>query len=403
MRQKYIAFFAVLVLLCGCESDDSDFGDIIAALQEQQSDSVMSIAFDYTALDEEAETYAEDDNDYVENSTFSNVIYVVYSGNTATLSGDVDAVSATVSGAHVVIEPYDKNIEYVLSGQSDDGSFKTYGENKFKLTLDGLRLTNPTGAAINNQCKKTAYIVLADGSDNTLADGTSYDIPATEDMKGTLFSEGQLAFSGSGTLTVTASYKNAIASDDYIVFRAGNVINVTSSAGNAIKANDGIYVRGGVLNVAVSADGAKGINCEAETMISGGRTTIITSGGTLVEGSDTTGCGGLKSDLQLTITAGTLLIKSTGEGAKGINCNADITITGGETACVTLGEKGNASPKGIKADGTIAISGGHVYSYSAYSDPVDGALGLTVADGYSLFTDEVRLFEVNYETTSNDE
>ena len=402
MKHKYIALFAALALFCGCESDDSDFDDIIAALQEEQGDSVMSIAFDYSVLYEEEAAYADDDNDYVENSTFSNVIYVVYSGNTATLSGDVDAVSATVSGAHVVVEPYDKNIEYVLSGQSDDGSFKTYGENKFKITLDGLDLTNPTGAVINNQCKKTAYIVLADGSDNSLADGSAYDLPDEEDMKGALFSEGQLAFSGSGTLTVTASYKNAIVSDDYIVFRAGNVINATSTAGNAIKANDGIYIRGGVLNIAVSADGAKGLNCEAETVISGGRTTIITSGGTHVEGVDTTGCGGLKSDLQLSVTAGTLLIKSTGEGAKGINCNADIAITGGTVCCVTLGEKGNTSPKGIKADGTIAVSDAHVYSYSAYSDPIDAALGLTVADGYSLLTDDAHLFEVSYDAATDD-
>ena len=74
------------------------------------------------------------------------------------------------------------------------------------ITLNEVSLTNPNGAVINvqgptsapNKGKRT-FIVLK--GTNALADGTSYtDTPSTEDEKATLFSEGQLVFSGTGSI-----------------------------------------------------------------------------------------------------------------------------------------------------------------------------------------------------------
>ena len=73
------------------------------------------------------------------------------------------------------------------------------------------------------------------------------------------------------------------------------------------------------------------------------------------------------------MTAGTLNRKSTGEGGKGINCDGNISVTDGELNVVTTGTKENASPKGVKADGAIAFSGGRIYSYSKYAAAIDAA------------------------------
>lgn len=388
-----------------CSDDDTDLGSLIEESENIEDEieneyDILSIEFDTTPLEEVEEEFAEDDNDYVENSDFTRIVYIDFDGDTATATGEVSRVGIDIDGAHVTVASTSKKMEYVLRGESDNGSFKIAqddaNETKIKMTLDGLTLKNPTGAAINNQYGKSLYIVLNEGTENTLTDGTSYTLTDGEDMKGTIFSEGQIIFSGNGTLNVYSNYKNGIVSDDYIVFRPGNVINVTSTSGNGIKANDGVFINGSVINVGVSANGAKGINSEYNVDIKGGRTTIITSGGTKVEGIDTTGVAGVKCDMWFLMSGGELNIKSTGEGGKGINCNGDITFNGGELNVVTLGIKSLSAPKGIKADGLIDLSVGSVYSYSANSKPIDAGTNLTIADGYTTYTNEERLFELRY-------
>ena len=182
-----------MAVFASCENDDTDFSHIIDGAEVE----VKDIEFDSTPLDEGVENIPSDDNDYVENSDFYSVVKVDYRGMTAVVSGDVDMVTVFVEGAHVTIHSYRHNIEYVLKGSSDNGSFKIYSDYKMKITLDGVALHHPSGAALNNQCGKSLYLVLAPGSENTLSDGDHYIMSGNEDMKGAFFSEGQIIFSGS--------------------------------------------------------------------------------------------------------------------------------------------------------------------------------------------------------------
>ena len=388
--------------LAACESDDTDFSSLTSDRWEDDGSgsggevvAVKDFDIDTTPL-AESETFSADDNDYVENSTFDYQVTISYSGTTATLTGDVERVSVSQTGAHVVITSNVKDMEYVLTGASANGSLKVYSDYKFKLTLNGVQLTNPTGAAINNQCGKSLYVVVADDTNNVLQDGASYIAAGDEDQRGTLFSEGQMIFSGKGLLSIYANAKNGIASDDYIRFRPGTNIYVNSTVNNGVKAKDGIFIAGGVLNIEVSGDGAKGLNCDMGIDVAGGRTTVITSGKSVIEANDTSSCAAVKCDSTLTITGGTLNLKSTGEGGKGINSKRDVIVKGGEINVVALGEKLNSSPKGIKADENISISGGYIYSYSAASSPIEAKGTLTVAPGYATYNPGERLWEVGY-------
>jgi len=307
-------------------------------------------------------------DDYVENSDFDSTININYSGTSATVTGSVSGVTVNVDGADITVEAGEtKGVEYVLTGSTNDGCFKIYGEKKFKLTLDGVSITNADGAAINIQSGKRVFIELADGTTNNLTDGSSYNKTDGEDMKGTLFSEGQLIFSGSGTLNVTGYGKHGIASDDYIRFRPGNVINITASAGNGVKTNDAIIVNGGVLNVQVSDTASKGLSTDGYFEVNGGRTTVITTGGGEYDSDeqDTSACAAIKADSIININGGELYLKSTGAGGKGISSDQDININDGTIQIVTTGKKytyGNydSSPKGIKADGNLTINGGEI-------------------------------------------
>lgn len=315
---------------------------------------------------EESETIDEDDEDYVENSSFDNEIAIAYSGTSATVTGSIDGVTVTADGADVIVNSESKGVKYVLSGTANKGSFKIYSRKKYEIELNGVNLTNSNGAAINSQSKKRAFVVLGKGTTNILEDGSSYDTPDGEDEKGAIFSEGQMIFSGNGTLNVTGNKKHGIASDDYLRFRPGNVINITAKAGNGLKANDSVGIDGGVLNITVTSTAGKGISSDGTVDIKGGRTTILTSGGPEYDEDeqDATACAGVKADSTFTMEGGQLYVQSTGNGGKGISGDQEIIFKGGEVRIITTGKiyeytsAITTSPKGIKADGNITIDGG---------------------------------------------
>lgn len=326
----------------------------------------FSVALNKNAIAESV-TVDTSDDDYIENTTFTKTITIAYStSGAATVSGD-DAGIVSVSGNDVtVINNTDDIIKYVLTGTTTNGFFKLYSTKKQAIVLNGVSITNPDGAAINNQSKKRTFIVLNDGSKNYLTDGANYsDATDNEDMKGCFFSEGQLVLSGSGYLEVSANCKAGIRSDDYVRTMPKTNIYVAASSGNGIRGNEAVVVTGGVININITGTADKGISSDGEVRIDGGRTTIMTSGGCEWDSDDQdyAACSGIKADSVITVNGGELNIKSTGTGGKGLNCDGKININDGTIRIVTTGKrqkdsKGSVSPKGIKADGDLTFNGG---------------------------------------------
>ena len=367
----------------------------------------FDIAIDLSSAEptEAASEYFPVEEDALENNTFATEV-------TIDLSNPVDktenGVKVTVKGGHVTANHGStKGICYVVSGTTTNGSLTVVGDKKYAVKLNGVNITNPDSAALNLLSGKRAYIILADGTTNTLTDGTGGS------HKGALYCKGKLLFNGSGALSVTGNTNNGIHSADYIVFRKGNNIHVKSTAGNGIKANDGVFVNGGILNVEVSAAAAKGINSESHIVINGGRTTVVTTGdGTYdTEDKEAKGAACIKADSTLTINGGELKLKSTGSGGKGISADMDAVFNGGSAYVITTGgqfksNNDTSSPKGIKIDGNITINGGRIWvrtsgyngegietkkemtitggevaSY-AYDDAVNSKGNMTISGGY---------------------
>ena len=340
--------------------------DVVNGVSTSGDVTSFSIALNKSTL---AETYQADagDEDYIENTTFDKTITITFSTTgDASVSGDDDAI-ISISGNDVIATNNTSNvIRYVLTGETSDGFFKLYSTKKQAIVLNGVSITNPDGAVINNQSKKRTFIVLNDGTTNSLTDGTNYsDATDDEDMKACFFSEGQLIFSGKGSLDVDANCKAGIRSDDYVRTLPGTNIYVDASSGNGIRGNDAVIVTGGVINVNITGTADKGISTDGEVRIDGGRTSILTSGGYEYDSddSDYTACAGIKADSVININGGELNIKSTGTGGKGLNCDAKININDGTIRIITTGKrqkdsKGSVSPKGIKADGDITVNGG---------------------------------------------
>ncbi len=304
-----------------------------------------------------------------------------------------DGVNIAVDGNDVIVtSTASDEFEYVLQGESSDGMFKIYSDKKFILTLNGLTLTNNDGPAINIQSGKKTTLTLADGTVNNLTDGKKYTACGEEDMKATLFSEGQIVVEGNGTLNVTGLKKHGICSDDYVKVNSGTV-NVLSAASDGIHANDYVSINGGVLNITASSDGidgdegyieinggettvnissdaCKGVKCDGAITMTAGSLTVNTSGGVEVTDGDPSYCTAVKTDADFSISGGTLTIVSTGEAGKGISVDGNVNITGG---VINISTSGNGSTytntesvtdsyaaTGIKADGNINILGGQV-------------------------------------------
>ena len=340
--------------------------DVINGVSSDGDVTSFKVAVNKNAI-AESQTVDGNDDDYIENTSFDKTITITFStSDMASVSGD-DAGIVSVNGNDVVAtNTTDQVIKYVLTGTTNDGFFKLYSSKKQAIVLNSVNITNPDGAAINNQSKKRTFVVLNESTKNYLTDGTTYnDATNDEDMKGCLFSEGQLIFSGSGYLEVNANCKAGIRSDDYVRTLPKSNIYVNASSGNGIRGNEAVIVTGGVINVNVSGTADKGISTDGEARFDGGRTTIITSGGYEYdsEDNDYTACSGVKADSLITINGGELNIMSTGTGGKGLNCDDKININDGVVRIITTGNrqkdsKGSVSPKGIKADGTITFNGG---------------------------------------------
>ena len=392
---------ALGLVVTSCVNDDTDMDDIIAQYQVEPA----SIELDYSELTEAPDVPVTDENDsayndYVENSPWNKVIQINFGGNTAEVTGTVSGVMVQTSGNHITVVNMSGPVKFVVSGTTTDGSLKFYGDKRFQILLNGAQITNPHGAAINNQGSKSLYVVLADGTTNRLQDGSDYVMVDEEDQKAALFSEGQIIFSGKGELTVNAQGRGGIRSDDYIRIRPGVKINIYSNALDGLRANDGIIIDGGVMNVQTTGSGAKGVRSGGVMTVNGGRVVAISQGDCRLETTDglvdTTACAALYCDTLLNVKGGILKLKATGDGGKGMNAKQDVIISGGQFQAVTTGTRELKKPKGVKIDGSFAITGGYFYSYSRRSDPLDIAGSTSIATGYKTWDQTPKVIIISY-------
>ena len=405
MRKRfcYSLVLALLgMLMAACQNDDTDMAEVLARYQVEP----VQVELDFSDLEESPDVPVTDENDsayndYVENSPWNKVIEISFADNTATVTGTVPGLMVQTAGAHVTVVNMSGPVKFVVTGRTTNGSLKFYGDKRFQLLLNGAEITNPAGAAVNNQGSKTMYIVMADGTVNRLQDGGTYTDVDEEDQKAALFSEGQLIFSGKGELAVTAMGRGGIRSDDYIRIRPGVKIHVSSSALDGLRANDGIIMDGGVVNIQTTGNGAKGVRSGGPMTVNGGRLIALSAGaprtGLDDDGAiDTTACAALYCDTLLTVNAGILKFKATGDGGKGLNAKGNAVMHGGSFTAVATGTREVKKPKGVKIDGNFAMDGGYFYTYSKRSDPLEVSGRLEVAQGYRTYDRGPKLITIAY-------
>lgn len=383
---------------------------------------------------------------YVDDSEVEdNTVSVSYNGTSATMTvaGNVaQYVTPKITNAHVSIVQSSEvsddvcgEITYSLAGTSTDGEFTMDGSYKATVDLNGLTLTNPSGAPLNIQDGKRIALSVKKSTENTLTDATSGD------WKGCIVCKGHLELKGKGTLNVYGNTAHGIYAKEYVEMK-NCTVNILSAIKDGINCNqyflmesgtlnisgigdDGIQVSykddtdreaedtgsititGGTINITVTGTASKGLKAEGDINVADGTVTITTSGNGTWDSDDskTKASSCISADGNIQIDGGTLSLTSTGAGGKGINGDGTLTINGGDITVSTTGGMyayvngkeyanytGNtdnlnsdykSSPKGMKIDGNVEINGGSInVTTTGYgAEGIESKAILTINDG----------------------
>lgn len=385
------------------------------------TDNLVSVAYSGT---EASVTVAGNAAQYV-NATVSGAHVAIEQLNTDAVDGD--------------------EITYQLSGTSTDGSLTLDGTYKCTVALNGLTLTNPGGAAININNKKRIQLSAKKGTENTLTDGADGSQKACIYSKGQLQLQGNGSLTVAGktkhgiksasyvsiknlTLNISSTVGDGISCEEYLLMESGTVtlsgigddgiqcdLGGETSTGQTTDHEDedsgNIYIEGGTLSISTSAAATKGIKANGDVSVSGGDISVRCTGSAAWDSDDSEVKGStcVSSDGNMTISGGTMTLTNSGAGGKGMKTDGTMTISGEANVSVTtsgqiaycsstsnttirtttssstterLNDALKTSPKGIKADGTITISGGTVNVSATYHEGIECKSTLDISGGY---------------------
>ena len=300
-----------------------------------------------TASSDVSTTEATVESTLISDSSYSesNSTAITFSDQTITVDGSGAAADGSIL---TITQPG----TYILSGTLSEGQVRveTVDEADVQIVLDGATITNSTGAAIYVKSANSATITLAEGTTNTLSDGETYTFEDSEDEPdATLFSKSDLILNGTGTLVIDANYAHAIKGKDDVTIAEGTY-DITS-VGDAIKGRDSLFISSGTFTIVAGADGLQSTNEEEE-----GKGILTIESGTF---TITAAADGIQAATNLQILGGDFTI-TTGGGSANSSTTSEAWGTWGaptEEAATTTTEE-TTSAKGLKATGSLAISGG---------------------------------------------
>jgi len=295
---------------------------------------------------------------------------------------------------------------YTLSGALVEGQIivDVADEGLVRLVLNGVDIRNSSGAAINVVKAESVLIVLADNTENYLADGANYVFASadTDEPNAALFSASDLTIAGQGALTVQGNYNDGIASKDGLII-AGGALTVTA-VDDGIRGKDYLVVQGGALNITAQGDGLKADNEEDATkgyiLVEAG-TLNITAGGDAIEAqtdvsivdgafnltagggsnsrvAETESAKGIKAGVSLNIDGGAFVI-STADDA--LHSNASLTINGGVYTLST-------GDDGLHADAVLTINGGDIAIMQSYEGLESAVITVNAGEIHIVASDD---------------
>ena len=377
-----LALLLVLSLLAGC-GDNSTSGnnnqngnnnsnnDGTVTFGGDENSNSNPIDVDFSQTDEDMFT----DRDSKTEFDASKAVTIKLNGATATASSN----SVKISGSTVTIT---EEATYVISGTLSDGMIVVDAPEtaKLQLVFNGISITKTTSAALYIIEADKVLVTLADGTENTLANGGTFTAIDDNNVDGAVYSKQDLTFNGTGSLTVTSPAGHGIVCKDDLVFTGGTY--TVNSASHGLDANDSVRI----ANASFEIDAGKDvIHCENTDDTSKGF--IYISSGTVngeAEGD------GIAAGAYLQIEGGSfdLLVGGGAEnGSKASSGNYGGFMGGGHGGMRPGGNQSSTttttdtvSMKGLKAANSILISGG-TFKLDSADDSIHSDISVTINGG----------------------
>jgi hypothetical protein len=229
---------------------------------------------------------------------------------------------------------------YLISGSLSDGQIVVDAENeKVRLVLNGVDISNSTGACIYVKEADKVFITSAEGSENSLSSDGEFVQTDDNNIDATIFSKADLTLNGEGSLSVICKNEHAIVSKDDLVITSGTY-TISASEGKGLQGKDSVRIGGGDITVTDSYEGIEGL----EIYIADGDIDITSSDDGInavnKDSDDETAKMAGDDSCKLVISGGSVNINAGGDG---IDSNGSVTVTGGETYVSGATNGGNAA------------------------------------------------------------
>ncbi len=394
MKRSWFIALALCVALCGC-------GDmrILEAPTEPTTAPTQSVEPTMpTVPSEDPDMFSKQDQDAAYDPDES--VIVQLSGSTVTCSSP----QVEIAGTTVAIKGEGT---YIITGTLTDGQIivDAGSKDELHLVLQNTSITSDRSAALYIKEAKKTVITLADGTENTLSNGSGFGPDGQVQIDAALFSRQDLTLNGTGSLTITSPAGHGIACKDHLIITGGSY--EIQSAYHGMDVNDSLRIRAASFQISAGKDGfhvenvddaslgffylaggemditaaGDGISAGAYAQIIDGTVHIQAGGGyengkshdegygqfpgggarpprprAATADTDSTSMKGIKSADHLQIAGGTFVIDAADDA---LHSNADMTIFGGDFEM-------RSGDDGLHADGTLTVSGGNMQILKCY-------------------------------------
>ena len=369
-----IIFALLLTTLSGCNlNKDNQSDNSPQNITGNNSTNNVSKPQDVDFSNDDDEMFTDRDN--TQSYDTARAVTISLNGSTASASSN----SVKISNGKVTIT---EEATYVISGKLTDGMIIVNAKDtaKIQLVLNGAEITSKSSAALYILEADKVFVTLADGTNNTLANGGSFTVIDDNNIDAALFSKQDLTLNGQGTLTVTSPAGHGIVCKDDLVFTGGNY--TVNSASHGIDANDSVRISGAKFTIDAGKDGIRAENTE-DTQ----KGFIYISGGNIkaeAEGD------GISASAYVQILDGTINLTVGGGSKNGSKQNSDNFggfMGGGRPGGMRPGSSQNTttaqdgiSMKGIKATNSLQISGG-TFTINSADDAIHSNNSVTINGG----------------------
>lgn len=398
----------LLFSVAGCSATDAGEPSI-ASTAEVLEENAFEKSVEYASFEEVAAAFDASALNLEYSKRDMDASFDESSATKITLSGD----SASVSGSGAAAEGSTVTIStagtYIVSGNLADGSITvTTSENdKVQIVLNGVKIACSSGPAIDVQSADKCFITLAEGTQNSLSDGSAF---TSEDVNACIYATCDLTINGSGSLDVSGNYRHGVFSKDDLVVYGGS-INV-SAVEDGLNGKDSVKIGAGDISIDSGADGVKssksanpekgfvyvsggslsidaeddGIQAKTHLCIAGGSIEIdaaddalhsdlegaLNGGSTMVRSGD----DAFHCETKLEVNDGSFVVETCSEGYEA----EQVVVNGGDTNICALDDAMNASAADLSDDSessdadtsTIALSG----EPGANAAQFDGSIGV---------------------------